>query len=94
MSQSVESGPLLDAVADVFAAWGVRSRHGEWSDRETQMHAAREVLRLLPPEPDNHHNAALCPYCTTPIPPGEVRRVNVPRSATTGRFLPSESPHP
>lgn len=54
---------LQQAVADVLASWGVRSSHGEWTDREAQMHAAREVLRLLPPEPDNHHNAALCPYC-------------------------------
>ena len=35
------------AVADVLARWGVRSQHGEWSDRETQVNAARDVLRVL-----------------------------------------------
>jgi len=36
-----------EAVADVLAKWGVRSHHGEWSDREAQMDAAREILRTL-----------------------------------------------
>lgn len=34
-------------VADVLAEWGVRSLHGSWSDRETQMLAARHVLGAL-----------------------------------------------
>lgn len=28
----------------MLAQWGVRSRHGEWSDEETQLRAARAVL--------------------------------------------------
>lgn len=37
----------IKTVADVLAKWGVRSRHGEWSDAETQENCARDVLKVL-----------------------------------------------
>ncbi|WP_269304877.1 hypothetical protein [Aeromicrobium sp. HA] len=37
----------IERVADLLRSWGVRSRHGEWTDAEAQRSAAREVIRLL-----------------------------------------------
>lgn len=34
---------------------------------------ARAVRASLPPEPDNHHNAAACPYCTSVTQPHAYR---------------------
>lgn len=50
-----EHGSGTDTVAEVVARWGVRSRHGEWSDTEAQQDCARDVLKALgatPQEPD------------------------------------------
>lgn len=37
------------AIAAVLATWGVRSRHGEWTDAETQHRAARDALAAALP---------------------------------------------
>lgn len=39
----------VEAAGAVLASWGVRSRHGEWTDQETQEKAAQEALEAALP---------------------------------------------
>lgn len=51
-----------DAVAQVLEATG--AYRGIGTDLLTDAAAIVLAARFAPPVGDNHHNAALCPYCT------------------------------
>ena len=43
--------PSVKVIAELLRSWGVRSRHGEWSDAEAQADAARDVAALYASQP-------------------------------------------